>query len=272
MNIPIDPELRRDIKRLFAKIFPAAATKGILEIYSRDGYADYPMRFVDESGMTVKREFKGWDSPDMVAEGQLTLLLGTLLDMKKGLAKGDDNYWNHFLYVLDNGNEQICEFSYHYELDVQHEEKIRASIGDELYEKYECERLANARSSHDGSLKSNDSDYDDSDKTAGSNQYSIQDLLSFIVEELGQDMPSDWEELIVKAEVFVENGKQAVSTVNYFISPDNKTPKRFVPTHAIGTMNAVARIQREMSEQGKAWRSATFTINRDGDVNIETDI
>ena len=122
-------------------MFPGTATKGILEIYYGDAFAKYPMKFMDADGKLVKREFKGWDSPDMLAQKELTNLLGELLDLRKNVGKSDGGFWNHFMLLVENGEILMAEFSYKPELDEQNEAEVRLSIGDELYEKYQRERI-----------------------------------------------------------------------------------------------------------------------------------
>ena len=140
MPIVVEPKLLDRIKNVFLRVFPATATKGILEIYYGDAFAKFPMKFMTADGKLVKRVFKGWESPEMLAQKELTNLLGELLDLRKNISALDGGFWNHFMLLVENGEIIIAEFLYQPELDEKNEAEVRYSIGDELYEKYQRER------------------------------------------------------------------------------------------------------------------------------------
>ncbi len=141
MSIETDETTLKKILLLFLKIFPDNATRGTLEIYYGDGYSEYPMMFEDSDCNDVKRKFSGWDSPDMIAEDELVeFLSATFLKTRDGVVKTSEQYWNHFLFVVENGIVKSAVFTYRPELDEKREEEVRKSIGDELFNKYKNEK------------------------------------------------------------------------------------------------------------------------------------
>ena len=101
--------------------------------------------------------------------------------------------------------------------------------------------------------------------------YDLPELFGFIVEELEADLPHNWGRIMLDAKVSSEGGKQSISVITYHATEQSSEPMRFVATNAIGTMNAVLRINKIMSANGDVWSSARFVMGRDGTVNIQTD-
>jgi hypothetical protein len=102
--------------------------------------------------------------------------------------------------------------------------------------------------------------------------YTIPELLGFIVESLESDIPKDWESILLEAKVFKEDGRQGVSVITFFTRIESSESVRFVPTNSIGIMNAVLKIHKIMCLDAPKWVNAKFTIDRDGMVDIQTDI
>jgi len=71
--------------------------------------------------------------------------------------------------------------------------------------------------------------------------------------------------------VFEEDGRQAVSMVTWYTTPEEPEPVRFVPENTIGPMNALIELNKQNAPQGKPWRRIHLVYHTNGTVDVDTD-
>ncbi len=180
--------------------------------------------------------------------------------------KNQKGYWNLCAVDLSSDGSYSVNCSYMPELDVKTEQEIIDLLGQDLYDKYQQED----RQRREAAEHSPEESGAEAEKTPEPSVYTIPELLGFMVEELSQDIPSDWQQLKIVAEVFEEQGKQAVSTV-YAHHTGDENWQAFSATNSLGPMNAVLKVQQLMQQDGQAWSRATLIFSSDGSVSIQSD-
>jgi len=176
--------------------------------------------------------------------------------------KDNPSYWNLCTIEVSRDGTHSIDFAYKPELDEENEKETIESIGQELYDKYKREdeeRRQQARLQPEPEPEP---------KTpSGAETFTVPELLGFIATELQADIPSSWKKLIVAAELFEEDGKQAVSMISQYVTDGD--PQRFTPSNSIGPMNALIKLQRLMAKDGHTWRKARLTFESQGGVKVE---
>lgn len=179
--------------------------------------------------------------------------------------KSHPDYWNLCTIEVSRDGSYQIDFAYKPELDEENEKETIESIGQELYDQYQREdreRREQATQQPEAVTKSQASPQPE--------ELTIPELLGFISSELQKDLPADWAKLIVNAEVFEEDAKQAVSMVSYYVA-GNADPQRFTPSNNIGPMNALLRFHKQLAQQGQQWRKATLTFDVNGGVEMQSE-
>lgn len=265
----IDEILGKKIIELFFLTFPAGAKKGRLEIYCGDGYAEYPMKYFNASGGIVEKKVNGFDSPKMLVVKDLIKLLNKVLDHREGLSKKSLNYWNHLFFVVDSDLNYDYKFSYQPELDIQEENEIRASIGDELYEKYEQERKEKAIAfAIEDALEKETPTNIKKDETP----MTFKELMCFLQEVIIHDIPKNWERIEIGSKLDIDTeGRQKIDGINHYFLKGEEDSHQFTTNNMIGLMNAISKIEKLMSTEGKGWKRGDFTFYSDGRASLKTD-
>ena len=176
--------------------------------------------------------------------------------------KENPGYWNLCTIEVHRDGTHSIDFAYKPELDEEYEKETIESIGQELYDKYKREdeeRRQQARLQPEPEREP--------ETPSKTETFTVPELLGFIASELRTDIPSNWKELIVVAELFEEDGKQAVSMISHYIT--DGAPQRFTPPNNIGPMNALIKLQRLMAKDGHTWRKARLTFESQGGVKVE---
>ncbi|WP_139253983.1 hypothetical protein [Marinobacterium iners] len=173
-----------------------------------------------------------------------------------------EDYWNLCTIEVHRDGTHSIDFAYKPELDEEYEKETIESIGQELYDKYKREdeeRRQQARLQPEPEREP--------ETPSKVETFTVPELLGFIASELRTDIPSNWKELIVVAELFEEDGKLAVSMISHYIT--DGAPQRFTPSNNIGPMNALIKLQRLMAKDGHTWRKARLTFESQGGVKVE---
>ena len=195
----------------------------------------------------------------MVAQSKLTSLLNEeILSLRNNLTKDNVKYWNHFMFILDKCNSvPKYVFSYFPELDKQKEKETRETIGDELYEKFEEERR-------------NFKEPEEETVNMHSEDMTIGQLLGFIKDGLLENLPHNWESIIMDTRTTNAGEHHSIDTSFYFQSIKDKKAE-FDPENPIPPMNALLRIKDKMADNGNNWNTSTIIIYKNGEVEIKTE-
>jgi hypothetical protein len=259
----LEDSQRKELIELILGTFPKEAARARVEIYYVDGYAEFPSKYLSTEGDDIVVRFQGWDSPERAAKQKLVRCLSGITDLRVS-AKGSENYWNHCLILVDKDGSHDVRFSYQPELDKQKDAEVRASIGDELYEKYKRERKERAPAA------ANRDPWVEAGNAGDTEPSTLQGLMSFLYREVVRDVPDDWERVEIDTKLGHVDGRNEIHTsYRYFLGDD--TPHRFKTSNVFGPMNAVFEIQKLMAAENNGWSKAVFKLYRDGNIQVETD-
>ncbi len=234
--------------------------KAQLDVYYFDYWTEPSIEWLGEGGECYDIEIGKGNSDELWQSIFDFLDDVTVYDITK------EEYWNKCIVDVNRNGSYDITYDYKPELDVANKQEIIDSIGQDLYDKYQQEDQER-REAAEHSLEESGAE---PENTPESPVYTMPELLGFIVEELSQDIPPDWQQLKIVAEVFEEQGKQAVSTV-YAHHTGNEEWHSFSATNAFGPMNAVLKLQQLMQQDGQAWSRATLIFSSDGSVSIQSD-
>jgi len=263
--IKLSDEQLNTLADIFISTLPADATHGTAEIFSTDGYREYPVTYRSDTGEEVPELFNGWDTPEALASEKLTKYLSdSVAIIGDNFDKTDADYWNHFIFFLDPDHSYYAKFTYIPELDKNYEEEFRKSIGDELYELYERERKNKKISNLESASRS------DSDSVSVKEEYNMtkNELLSFIFDEIKVDLPEGWKEVKIKSDIGIEGEKKLIN-VNYEYIDSKSDRVQFETSNVFGPMNAIIEIHKLMSGDDE-WTNAEINLFPDGRINLVT--
>ncbi len=248
----------------------------LLRLSIQDGFSRIKyQRYVQRDGFSTSKYFleknDEWSREVLLGGQDMALIYGQRRRCKVSTKKfiediGSTEYWNCCNLIVDREGEYYFDYEYRPDLDEEYRQEIIDSIGLDLYDKYQQED----RQRREAAEHSPEDSGAEAEKTPEPSVYSIPELLGFMVEELSQDIPSDWQQLKIVAEVFEEQGKQAVSTV-YAHHTGDENWQAFSATNSLGPMNAVLKVQQLMQQDGQTWSRATLIFSSDGSVSIQSD-
>jgi len=229
-------------------------------IYSGDGFSEIKF-YLNSSDSQWIREKVNNEIPKNIYKERSKQLLA-LNREKEVNSKNSPDYWNLCTIEVSRDGTHSIDFAYKPELDEENKKETIESIGQELYDKYKREdeeRRQQARLQPEPEPEP--------ETPSGAETFTVPELLGFIATELQADIPSSWKKLIVAAELFEEDGKQAVSMISQYVTDGD--PQRFTPSNSIGPMNALIKLQRLMAKDGHTWRKARLTFESQGGVKVE---
>lgn len=270
----LEKKLSNDIVNAIIHTFPNDAQRVVCQIYYLDGCREYSYKYYSKSG-TLLDVNTGMDSIELDLERNMTNRLIAFLNRNTIYNRADIDYWNLcIIEVFDDKKYSITYFNC-LELDSIDDSDIRESMGYAFYQTHKNKVVLHVNDD-DGlcgfALKNNDLTIADgkkvNDEHTENSDFSIPELLGFIVVEYGNDIPEGWLSVRLDAKVQYINNQTHVSTINFY-STSNIENQHFIPSNTIGTMNAVVKIQDIMQKQGQKWSEATFYFKSDGSAQIQ---
>ncbi len=152
-------------------------------------------------------------------------------------------------------------------LDAKREASIREALGDELYEQCKREeeevRRRLAEEAQQGEQE------DAGQPPAEPPPLTLGDLLDVIMDGVRSALPEGWQQMIVEGRIEQDGEYRRIKADFYWQDREGRR-HQFEPENPIGPMNALARMQAMMAQEGRDWREITLVIPYNGSVDIET--
>ena len=240
----------KELVDLMTQLIPAGFEKQRCVIYKGDGVVNIKFYLFSATTQWIREKMDKTLPRDLYKQRSMQALrFKDQVTVEDRLAP---DYWNLCMIDVTSDGQHQASYSYDPEVDARYEQSIIDSIGQEQYDRYQAGTGAGASAT--------------SEQVDSAETYTIPELLGFIQTELLPDMPTDWQQLVLNAACFDEQGKQGVSLICHYKHGNDL--KRFTPTNSIGPMNAVLKLQKLMSSDGQPWSTLELVFKPTGEVEL----